>query len=307
MRQPFELHRTKLANGIELNVVDEGPRDAPAMIFLHGFPESHWTWRNQIPHFSDRYRVIAPDQRGYCKSDKPDGAENYTPDKLALDVFLLADALGIEKFTVVGHDWGGALAWIVALMASKNGPEMFQGRVERLIIANAPHPYIFQRLLFDDMEQRAASQYIRGFRNPDNDELIRTQGIPGILMKEIGWAGSDALTDQDKEIYFRDWSEPGAAFSMLNWYRGSTVTVPAMDEENPARPPMLDATVPPITMPTLVIWATDDKALPPCNLEGMEDLIPDLEIVKVEGCGHFVPWEAPDDMNRAMDAWLASH
>lgn len=307
MRQPFELHRVTLANGIELNVVDEGRHEAPALIFLHGFPESHWTWRNQIPHFADRYRVIAPDQRGYATSSKPEGVDNYTPDKLATDIFLLADALGIERFTIVGHDWGGAIAWIVALMGGANGPEPFRGRVERLIIANAPHPYIFQRLLFEDMEQRAASQYIRGFRDKDNDELVRQQGLAGILMKEVGWAGSDALTDQDKQIYFRDWSEPGAAFAMLNWYRASTIVVPAMDEDNPVRPPFLDAPIPPITMPTLVIWAMDDMALPPCNLDGMEDVIPTLKIVKISGSGHFVPWEKPDAMNAAMDEWLTKY
>lgn len=304
MREPFELHRVMLSNGIELDVVDEGRRDAPAMIFLHGFPESHWTWRNQIPHFSDRYRVIVPDQRGYAGSSKPEGVENYTPDKLATDIFLLADALGIDRFILVGHDWGGAIAWIVALLGGANGPEAYRGRVEALVIANAPHPYIFQRLMYDNMEQRAASQYIRGFRDPANDALVKEQGIAGILKQEVGWSGSNALTDQDKQIYFRDWNVPGAAFTMLNWYRASTIVVPAMDEE-PERPPILDAPIPPITMPTLVIWAMDDKALPPCNLDGMEDVIPDVKIVRISGCGHFVQWEKPDSMNAAMDEWLA--
>src|SRR3546814_10533202 len=104
----MEQKRVKLANGIELHVVDEGPRDAPALIFLHGFPESHRTWRHQIAHFSDRFRCIAPDQRGYRGSSKPQEVEAYTPDKLIGDVFQLADALGIGKFTIVGHDWGGA-------------------------------------------------------------------------------------------------------------------------------------------------------------------------------------------------------
>ncbi len=306
MRQPFELKRVTLANGIELDCVDEGPRDAPAMIFLHGFPESHWSWRNQIPHFADRYRVIVPDQRGYCQSSKPEGSDNYMPDKLAGDIFQLADALGVGGFTLIGHDWGGAIAWLIALMGGANGPEGLRGRVERLVIMNAPHPYLFQRLLFDNPEQRAASQYMRGFRDPANDELVREQGIPGILMKEVGWAGSDALTDQDKQIYFRDWSVPGAAFSMLNWYRASAVTVPAMDEE-PERPAILDAPIPPITMPTLVIWAMDDQALPPCNLDGMEEVIPDLKIVKISGTGHFVQWEKPDAVNAAMDEWLVQH
>src|SRR3546814_5437020 len=92
-----------------------GPRDAPVLIFLHGFPESHRTWRHQLPHFATRFRCIAPDQRGYRGSSKPQDAESYTPDKLIADIFALADALGVGQFTVVGHDWGGAIAWGVAL------------------------------------------------------------------------------------------------------------------------------------------------------------------------------------------------
>ncbi len=307
MRQPFALERITLPSGIELDYVDEGPRDAPAMLFLHGFPESHWTWRNQIPHFSDRYRVIVPDQRGYAKSSKPEGVENYTADKLAQDIFAIAEALGIERFTLVGHDWGGALAWLIALMSGPTGPATYRGKVARLIIANAPHPYIFQKLLFDNPEQRAASQYIRGFRDSANDGLIRDTGIAGILMKEFGGAeGSAALTDQDRQIYFRDWNEPGAAFAMLNWYRASNVIVPAMDE-TPERPASVDGPFPSTAMPTLVIWALDDVALPPCNLDGLGDMVPDLKVVKIPGAGHFVPWEKPDAVNAVMDEWLSTH
>ena len=307
MRQPFALERITLPSGIELDYVDEGPRDAPAMLFLHGFPESHWTWRNQIPHFSDRYRVIVPDQRGYAKSSKPEGVENYTADKLAQDIFALAEALVIERFTLVGHDWGGALAWLIALMSGHPGPATYRGKVARLIIANAPHPYIFQKLLFDNPEQRAASQYIRGFRDSANDDLIRDTGIAGILMKEFGGAeGSAALTDQDRQIYFRDWNEPGAAFAMLNWYRASNVIVPAMDE-TPERPASVDGPFPQTAMPTLVIWALDDVALPPCNLDGLGDMVPDLKVVKIPGAGHFVPWEKPDAVNAVMDEWLSTH
>ena len=98
----MEQKRVALANGIELDVVDQGPRDAPALIFLHGFPDSHRTWRHQIAHLSDRFRCIAPDQRGYRGSSKPAGVENYSPDKLIGDVFLLADALGVDAIREVG-------------------------------------------------------------------------------------------------------------------------------------------------------------------------------------------------------------
>ena len=132
----MEQTRVKLANGIELDVVDVGPRDGPVLIFLHGFPDSHRTWRHQIAHLSGRYRCIAPDQRGYRGSSKPVGVENYTPDKLIGDVFQLADALGVGTFTIVGHDWGGAIAWGVAIMGQLNG------RVNRAVVMNAPHPTI---------------------------------------------------------------------------------------------------------------------------------------------------------------------
>ena len=142
----MQQSRIALANGVHLDCVDAGPKDAPALIFLHGFPENHRTWRHQIAHFSDRFRCVAPDQRGYRRSSKPPHVEDYSPDKLIGDVFLLADALGIETFTIVGHDWGGAIAWGVALGGQ-------HARVTRAIIANAPHPAIFQNLLYTDRGQ----------------------------------------------------------------------------------------------------------------------------------------------------------
>jgi pimeloyl-ACP methyl ester carboxylesterase len=122
-----------LPNGIHLNVVDEGPVDAPVLIFLHGFPESHRTWRHQIAHFSDRFRCIAPDQRGYRGSSKPHAVEAYTPDKLIGDIFLLADALGIGSFSIVGHDWGGYVGYRMLLAA----PERFDG----YLVCNMAHPW----------------------------------------------------------------------------------------------------------------------------------------------------------------------
>ncbi len=299
---PFALSRATLSTGIEMDYVDSGPPpghpDAPVLIFLHGFPESHRTWRAQIPHFADRYRCIAPDQRGYCGSSKPQEVSAYTPDKLTADVFALADALGIDRFTIVGHDWGGAIAWIVAFHGQANG------RVERAIIMNAPHPFLFQRLLIEDAGQRAASQYIRAFRDPANDDLVRTHGLVGLLLRHVKWDRSPALSDAERDHMMAMWRVPGAAFGMLNWYRASTIEVPETDDPAPPRPALLDMPVPPLMLPTLVIWAMDDKALPPANIEGLGDHVPDLTVEPVHGCGHFVPWEAPDAVNAAMDRWL---
>lgn len=293
------MERATLANGIELDFVDEGPRDAPALIFLHGFPESHRTWRHQVAHLKDRFRCIAPDQRGYRGSSKPQEVDAYTPDKLIGDVFLLADALGIEKFTVLGHDWGGAIAWGVALAGQMNG------RVTRAVVANAPHPAIFQKLLYTNRHQRLSSQYMRGFRDTANDALVREHGLAGILLQEIKWDRPDVMEPEERAQLLQDWQDRDAAFGMLNWYRASPIDVPPPDApyELPAgwTPPAL----PNLTIPTLVIWGMEDTALPPENIEGMADIVDDLTLVEVAGSGHFVTWEAPEAVNAAIDAFLA--
>lgn len=295
----MEQQRITLANGIELDVVDTGPRDAPVLIFLHGFPESHRTWRHQIAHFSDRFRCIAPDQRGYRGSSKPQEVDAYTPDKLVGDVFALADALGVQHFTIVGHDWGGAIAWLVAYWGQANG------RVTRAIIANAPHPAIFQKLLYLDPHQRESSQYMRAFRDPANDELVRENGLIGLLLKAVKWDRPSNMEPEERDALLQDWQNRDAAFGMLNWYRASPINVPDMDApfaipDSWAPPPL-----PPLTMPTLVVWATDDLALPKQNTDGMGDIISDFTLAEVPDCGHFVPWEAPEAVNAAMEEFLA--
>ena len=289
--------RVELANGIHLDVVDEGPKDAPALIFLHGFPENHRTWRHQIAHFSKSFRCIAPDQRGYRGSSKPQEVEAYTPDKMIGDVFLLADALGVETFTIVGHDWGGAIAWGVAL----NGQH---SRVERAVIANAPHPAIFQKLLYTHPGQRAASQYMNGFRNPENDALVRERGLTGIMLKEVEWDKPSAMPAEERAILLKDWEDRDACFGMLNYYRGSQMVVPSMDEPFELPEGFTPPSVPDLTIPTLVIWAMDDLALPPENIEGLEQIITPFTLHRVHDCGHFVPWEAPDEVNSAMEKFL---
>ncbi len=293
----LEQKRVELANGMHLDVVDEGPLDAPALIFLHGFPESHRTWRHQIAHFSNRFRCIAPDQRGYRNSSKPLEVDAYTPDKLIGDIFLLADALNIANFTIVGHDWGGAIAWGVAL----GGQHM---RVERAVIANAPHPLLFQKLLYTHPGQRESSQYIRAFRDPANDALVKEHGLTGLLLKEVKWDRPSAMEPDEREALLRDWQNRDAAFGMLNYYRASPIDVPLMDAPFEVPSTFTAPQLPNLTIPTLVIWAMDDLALPPENLDGLEDIVDPLTVHQVPDCGHFVPWEAPDAVNSAMEAFL---
>ena len=293
-----ELRRERFAlpTGVELDVMLGGPEDAPAIFFLHGFPESSRTWRHQMVDLAKDYRVIAPDQRGFARSSKPEGVENYTHDKPVGDLFALADALGVETFTLVGHDWGGAIAWAAAM----KHPD----RVTRLAIVNAPHPFIFQKSVFDDMGQREASQYIRAFRMPGMADYFDAK--PDKLFdKTFGHSGVGPETSaMERALYLDEWKQPGAIAAMLNWYRGSALIVPAMDE-SPERPAYLDAPFPALKTPTLVVWGMGDKALTPSQLVGLEDLVADLTLVKIEDAGHFVTWEKPEAVTAALRAFLA--
>jgi pimeloyl-ACP methyl ester carboxylesterase len=290
----FDLHRIDLPTGVSLDVATAGSPDDPAIILLHGFPESHRTWRHVIPALAENHFVLAPDQRGFARSSKPADVSDYTPDKMVGDLIALADHHKIDRFTLVGHDWGGAIAWMAALTR----PD----RVARLIIVNAPHPYIFQKTLFDDMGQREASQYITAFRNPNLEKHIDSIGLSaffdGSFMKHTDF---EKIADE-KPIYLDQWSQPGAMTAMLNWYRASSIIVPPMDS-TPERPAFLSAPFPPVTQPTLVIWGMQDKALLPSQLEGLGEHVPDLTLIHVDA-GHFVPWEAPEAVVNTITNWL---
>ncbi len=298
-------HRLSLSTGIEMDVYTAGDPENPAIIFLHGFPESHRTWRHQISHFSDRFYCIAPDQRGYRETSKPQDVSAYTADKLTADIFALADALEVQEFTIAGHDWGGAIAWSVALNGQPGGfNPAWAGRVPRAIIANAPHPYLFQRLLVTDMNQRASSQYIRAFRDPANDDLVREHGLTGLLLQVVKWNKPSTMEPEERAALLKDWEDRDACFGMLNWYRASALYVPEMDEKAEI-PAFAAGEFPKLSIPTLVVWAMDDLALPPSNIDGIEKLVPDVTVARVPDCGHFVIWEAPEKVNAAMDSFLA--
>ena len=293
-----DLTRVKLPTGIELDVWDTGPRDAPALMFLHGFPENHRTWRNQIAHLNGRYRCIAPDQRGYGNSSKPKGAEHYETMALVQDIFGLAKVLEVETFTIVGHDWGGALAWLVAAFGQSTGA------VTRAVIANAPHPVIFQRLLLTDPDQREASQYMRTFRDPAHDAMIAEHGLAGLLQTALTWSDRPQYDPDELPLLMQQWRDPQTSFAMLNWYRASGISVPSMDDPFGLPPEYAPPPLPKIAIPTLVVWGTGDEALLPANINGLDEVVSDLTLEKIAGVGHFVPWEAPDAVSAAMDGFL---
>ena len=292
-----EFRRVPLKTGVTLNVATAGDPGNPALIMLHGFPESHRTWREIAPRLADRYFEIMPDQRGFAGSDQPQDVAEYKTDKLIDDVFALADALGVSEFSLVGHDWGGAIAWPTAMRGDQ--------RLKRLAIVNAPHPVVFQKSLIEDADQRAASQYINAFRAPGIVEMVEAKGFDWFFDTTFArHVDVSKITEAERRQYIADWSQPGAFNAMLNWYRAAKVIVPPPGATVPL-PDLLLRAFPTLKVPTLVVWGMEDMALLPLQLEGLDALVEDLTVVRLSGVGHFAPWEAPDQVAEALIPFLA--
>ena len=292
-----EFHRVGLSTGITLNVAFAGAEDAPAVILLHGFPESHRTWREVAPRLEDSFRLIMPDQRGFAGSDRPQEVEAYKTDTLINDIFALADTLGLESFALVGHDWGGAISWPAALLGDP--------RLKKLAIVNAPHPVIFQKSVIEDADQRAASQYITAFRTQGFETAIEAMGYRTFFEKTFArHVDLSKMPESEKQQYIADWSQPGALTSMLNWYRAGKMVVPPPGLTVPL-PDWLLKAFPKVQVPSLVVWGMKDTALLPIQLEGLDELVEDLRIARLPEAGHFAPWEAPDEVAEALRDFLA--
>ena len=293
-----EFRRVSLSTGVNLNVVVAGDPSNPAVILLHGFPESHRTWRKIAPRLQDNFYLVMPDQRGFGASDRPQEVEAYASDGLVADIFALAGALGLERFALVGHDWGGAIAWNAALRGDP--------RLTRLAIINAPHPLIFQKSVIEDADQREASQYITAFRQPGFEQAVEAMGYDAFFRKSFAkHVDIASIPESEKEQYLADWSRPGGLTAMLNWYRGSKVIVPPPGVTVPL-PDFLLRAFPKVAVPTLVIWGMQDKALLPVQLNGLEEMVDDLTIVRLPDAGHFAPWEAPEEVAAALGPFLAA-
>jgi pimeloyl-ACP methyl ester carboxylesterase len=294
-----EFRRVSLSTGITLNVALAGDPQKPAAILLHGFPESHRTWREVAPRLQEDFFLVMPDQRGFAASDLPQEIEAYKTDRLIDDIFALADALGLTEFALVGHDWGGAIAWGAALRA--------ETRLTRLAIVNAPHPVVFQKSLIESSEQRSASQYISAFRAPGFQRIVEAKGFDWFFETTFARHVDVAkISKAERRQYLADWSQPGAFNAMLNWYRGSRVIVPPRGVTMPL-PDWLLRAFPKVKVPTLVIWGMKDTALLPIQLEGLDALVEDLRVVRLPQAGHFAPWQAGQEVAAALEPFLGGH
>ena len=201
-----------------------------AIVLLHGFPESHRTWRAVAPALAEDYSRRRARPARLRRLRQAGGRRSYETDRILDDLIALADALGLKRFTLVGHDWGGAVAWLAAL--KRPGP----GRAA--VIVNAPHPLVFQKSLIEDEAQRAASQYITAFRNPgDGGRASRRMGFETFYEKTFGsHADLSLIPPEERQAYLDQWSAPGALTAMLNWYRASEIVVPAPARRRARRP-----------------------------------------------------------------------
>ena len=290
--------KVALATGISMNVVEGGAAAGAPVVLLHGFPESHRTWRKLAPLLGDGLRLIMPDLRGFGDSDRPQDVKAYATDTLLADLFALADALGVERFALVGHDWGGAVAWAAALRGDP--------RVERLAIINSPHPWIFQKSLIEHPAQRAASQYITAFRAPGMEAAVMAMGVEKFFDKSFAPHVDLATIDpEERARSIAEWSRPGALTAMFNWYRASHMLVPPPGVTLPI-PDWVLRIAPRIKVPVRIVWGLDDRALLPVQLDGIGEVGADVEVVPLKGAGHFAPWQAPQAVADALLPFLAA-
>lgn len=264
------------SSGVKIHYAALGDRKNPLIVMIHGFPDFWYTWRDQMEALSQDYYVVAIDQRGYNLSDKPKGVENYDLRLLAGDVAAVIRHLGREMAIIVGHDWGGAVAWSLAI----NTPQL----VEKLIILNLPHPLGLARELAHNPQQQQNSQYAREFQQPDAHTKLTAAGL-------VFWVKDPEVKQKYIEAFNRSDFE-----AMLNYYKRNYPREPYREVSSP---------VVKVKAPVLLIHGLDDWALLPGALNNTwEWLEQDLTLVTIPGAGHFVQQDASDLVTRTIRMWL---
>lgn len=262
------------SDGVKIHYVTMGK--GPLVVMIHGFPDYWYTWRKQMPVLAQDFQVVAIDQRGYNKSDQPEGVENYTADKLVGDVRAVIKHFGKEKAIVVGHDWGGMVAWMFAM----THPEM----LEKLVILNLPHPKGLMRELRDNPDQHKSSAYARNFQKPGAAAALTPEAL-------AAWVKDP----EDRKKYVSAFQRSSIE-GMLNYYKANYPRAPYDDSER---------MYPKIQSPVLMFHGLDDWALLPGALNDTWQWVDkDLTLMTVPGAGHFIQQDKPDLVTKRMHAWL---
>jgi epoxide hydrolase 4 len=262
------------SNGVKIHYASLG--SGPLIVMIHGFPDFWYTWRDQMEALQDKFQCVAIDQRGYNLSDKPKGVENYDMRLLVGDVLAVIKSLGKEKAIIVGHDWGGMVAWQTALNVSQ--------AVERLIILNLPHPRGLSRELANNPEQQKNSGYARSFQQPDAASKFNVE-------QWTMWVKDPAVRAKYVEALKRSDAE-----GMLNYYKRNYPKEPYTEDKSPVKK---------TEMSVLMFHGLGDTALLSGALNNTWDWMgKDLTLVTIPGASHFVQQDASDLVSRTMRAWL---
>jgi pimeloyl-ACP methyl ester carboxylesterase len=278
-------HKYADVNNIRLHYVVAGK--GKLIMFLHGFPEFWYEWKNQLTEFGRDHQAVAPDMRGYNLSSKPADVEKYRIKYLIEDIRALVEHLGRKKFILVAHDWGGGVAWPFAI----RHPEY----LDKLIIINAPHPVTFVRELRDNPAQQKASQYILVHRTPKAEGILARDNYAVFVSSLLKDGMRDGyFTEEDRKAYIEAWSQPGALTGGLNYYRAAHLgSFTGESDDSLSADPSLFM----VNVPTLVIWGEKDRWLLTGNLEGLEKYVPNLTIKRIPDGSHWVIHEKPGLVN----------
>ncbi len=271
-------------NGIKMHVMRAGYAEGEPVVLLHGFPEFWYGWHNQIQSLAEAgYRVIVPDQRGYNLTDKPQGVDAYTIDKLVADVLGLLDALEYDKVRLVAHDWGAMVAWYFAM----HHPD----RVQQLVIMNVPHPKVYSTFVRTTPEQMLRSWYVGAFQIPALPEAIARMTnysqFANIMREQAN------LRDDQLRRYVEAWGQPGAMTAMINWYRAAARYQPDMPDDGR------------IHVPTLVLWGMEDFALSHKMAEPSAEMADEGRLVMFKGASHFVQHDRAERVNELLLAFFS--
>tara|TARA_R110002110_G_scaffold77667_15_gene204054 strand:- start:5214 stop:6083 length:870 start_codon:yes stop_codon:yes gene_type:complete len=268
-----------------------GDSHQPKLLLLHGFPEYGGAWDNLAPLLADHFHCIAPDQRGYGQSWAPQAVSEYTTSKLVGD---MASLIGEGPVTVLGHDWGAAVAYGLAMFR----PEL----VDKLIIMNGVHPVPFQRALVAGGPQTEASQYIHYLRAEGSEDRLAANGYAKLLAMFSANMNMDWLTGATRDRYLAAWSQPGRLRGMVNWYRASPLVVPEPGQS--MRSPALRLDKLHVRCPHLLIWGTQDRALLPAATTDLEEFAADLTRVDIAGADHWLHHQQPHQVAQAILNWV---
>lgn len=282
--EPGWREAVRAVNGVDLHVVEAGVPGDPLLLLLHGFPEFWWAWRHQITPFADAgYHVVVPDLRGYNLSSAPQEVAAYDLDTLSADVTALADTYDAAVFDLVGHDWGGVIAWSVAA----RHPE----RVGRLVVLDGPHPSTLGRSVLTHPAQVVRSAYAGLFQLPWVPEVaLRAFGFAGLRASMQRTSRLGTFADEDLDRYASAWARPGSLTAMLNYYR-------ALRRPRSGTPER-------IVPPTLVLWGEDDTFLGRHVAEQALARCVDGQLVVVDDTTHWLHLEEPEQVNAEVLRFL---